>query len=278
MPELPEVETIRIGLDSALRGEEVESVTVQDFLEVLDPPAPDAFTKALRGTEFVRAHRRGKYLLLDFTDNHTLIVHLRMTGQIHLLPVKDPPVRFERAAIQFKRNRSMRFADQRKFGRILLVDADASAELDSRLGVEPLSADFTSSRLQDVMRGRKKPVKALLLDQAMIAGIGNIYADEALFLARIHPLRPSGSITAEESGRLVAAVQNVLNSAIVNNGTTFSSYQDARGNEGKNQFSLNVYGKGRSHSPCPRCGTELVCIQAGGRSSHICEVCQILPQ
>ncbi len=252
------------------------TVSVFDDETVLDPPSVSAFTDAVQGRSITSIERRGKYLLIMLDDDGAIEIHLRMTGQVRVLPTGDDPIRFERASIAFESGHALRFADQRKFGRIVLLDQDGLKALDTKLGIEPLSRQFTGDWLSNATKNRKRPIKAFLLDQHLIAGVGNIYADEALFQARIHPLTPAGLLTPVECTALVRAVRQVLRAAIDHRGTSFSSYADHEGAKGENQLALQVYGKGRAQVPCPRCGGQLICIQAGGRSSHLCEHCQVL--
>lgn len=276
MPELPEVETIRLGLLSTVVGEVITGLTVSNDETVLDPPSVSAFAQAVAGRVITGVGRRGKYLLLALDDSGAIEIHLRMTGQVRVLSLGAEPLRFERACIRFESGQSLRFADQRKFGRIVLLDAEGVKALDAKLGVEPLSIRFSANWLLEAVSERKRPIKAFLLDQHLIAGIGNIYADEALFRARIHPLTPSGLLTETECAALVRSIRHVLRAGIDHRGTSFSSYADHDGAKGQNQFSLQVYGKGRGQIQCPQCGGPLICIQAGGRSSHLCERCQVL--
>jgi formamidopyrimidine-DNA glycosylase len=174
-------------------------------------------------------------------------------------------------------SRQLRFADQRKFGRVALATPADIQTLDRKLGVEPLGSNFTGGWLEDALARRTGPVKGVLLDQSLIAGIGNIYADEALFRAGIHPATPANSAGPEAARRLHSEIRKVLRSAIDRRGTSFSHYRDSAGEPGDNQFHLQVYGRGRSGSACPRCGGLLACIQVAGRSSHFCSTCQVLP-
>lgn len=274
MPELPEVETVRLSLLAATVGRTISAVTVRDFPGVLGDAEPQAVDVALRGRSIVGIRRRGKYLLFDLDDDSTLIIHLRMTGQLTLTPHDSPRGRFEHLAIALDSGVDLRFGDQRKFGRVIHASREEASQLSHRLGPEPLSEQFTALCLQQRLTRRSGPIKSVLLDQRLVAGLGNIYADEALFRARIHPLRSSSSLTPEEVRRLHRAIRVVLREGLAHRGTSISTFRDGTGLEGQNQLNLRVYGRGRRGEPCPRCGRPLQCIVVGGRSSHFCDHCQ----
>jgi len=275
MPELPEVETVRRSLFGRVTGRRIVSARVGTFVGVLGP-AGEAVLLALIGRVFTGLRRRGKYLIADLDDGTALLVHLRMTGSLQIAASAEPPIRFEHLALGLDDGNDLRFADQRKFGRVLHVDLDLLRALDRRLGPEPLSATFTADRLRQSLRGRRGKVKSLLLDQHLIAGLGNIYVDEALFRSRIHPERPGADLSYEEIGHLHRAIRASLRQGIAHNGTTFSSFQDGYGNRGDNSRNLRVYGKGRRGDACPRCGLPVSLAVVGGRSSHFCATCQPL--
>ena len=275
MPELPEVETIRIGLEPRLTGSVIQNVMVENFPGVIEGLSVDQFLHSVAGRSFTNLTRRGKYLLLGISGDLAIMVHLRMTGQLLVEPADAPPQRFERLRIELDDGRQLRFADQRKFGRVALYMPGDIRALDRRLGIEPLSSAFTARWLEAALAGRTGMIKPLLLDQTIIAGIGNIYADEALYRARIHPMTPASALAPAQVRRLHRELRLVLRESIDRRGTTFSSYRDSSGEAGTNQYSLLVYGLGRRQHPCPRCGTVLVCLTVGGRSSHICPMCQV---
>jgi formamidopyrimidine-DNA glycosylase len=277
MPELPEVETVRRGLEQSILGRRIDGLAYLDFAEVIGRHSAQEFEAIVAGRQIRSIHRRGKYLWLAFDDAGGLLIHLRMTGQVSVQPLALECVRFERVRLVLDDGTSLVFADQRKFGRILSLSEDEWLDLNRRLGIEPLDVQFNPEFLAAALGRRKAPVKAVLLDQSTIAGIGNIYADEALFEACIHPALKARDVPREQVSALHQAVQHVLRSGIQNRGTTFSSFRDTRGREGSNQEALLVYGKGRLGAACPRCGTTLTCIQVAGRSSHICPACQVLP-
>jgi formamidopyrimidine-DNA glycosylase len=197
-----------------------------------------------------------------------------MTGNLVLVPKSELPQKYEHLAIELDDGSDLRFSDQRKFGRVTHLLGDSSTELDGKLGPEPLSSDFTAEMFSDRLARRSAPIKSALLDQKLVAGIGNIYADEALFRARVHPLRPAMSLTPAEVRNLHRAIRQVLRDGIENRGTSISHFRDGNGDEGANQTNLRVYGRGRHGEPCPRCGHPLTFKVIGGRSSHFCPNCQ----
>ena len=277
MPELPEVETVRRTLGPHLLGRTIVGVEVGAYLPVIGTHAPDELAALLIGRVVTRLNRRGKYLLVDLDDRSGLIVHLRMTGALTVVDRGEPALRFEQLRLLLDNGRDLRFTDQRKFGRVTYRPASDPRPLESKLGPEPLSSSFTVDHFTSVLSGRTAPIKALILDQRVVAGVGNIYADEALFRARIHPRRPGGSLSPVEVARLRRAIRLSLRLGVEHRGTTFSSYRDADGNSGENQRRLLVYGRGRAGEPCPRCGTPLRVETVAQRSSHVCASCQRPP-
>jgi len=271
MPELPEVETIASELRRSLVGGRVTSVRVLWPRTIAQPEAA-ILADLLPGRAFVSVSRRGKYLLLGLDSGDTLIVHLRMTGRLEILPGNSPAMsdKHVRAWFELADERSLVFTDQRKFGRIWLV-GDV-AEVIGKLGPELLDWSFTPDDLAERVRPRRVAMKALLLDQTAVAGLGNIYADESLFLAGIHPLRTGASLTDEEIGRLHDAIRQVLGEAIGARGTTLRDYRPAYGVEGAYQNRLRVYGQ--PDQPCPHCGATIQRIRVAQRSTHFCPICQ----
>lgn len=286
MPELPEVETIRRTLAPLLIGRRVEGVTVRSPHCLAGPAAPAAgpaegpaaWAEFLKGRTFAGLERRGKYLIARL-DRGLLVVHLRMTGRLVYYGDGAPePDRHTHVIISLEGGGELRFWDQRKFGRLYLYPDGGAAEGDAagsagmvRLGPEPLADGFTPERLAAALAGRRARIKALLLDQRVVAGLGNIYADEALFLAGVHPDREAGSLSAEEVRRLWEAIRAVLAAAIAHRGTTFSDYRDGLGAAGEFAPLLNVYR--REGQPCRRCGATIVRLR-GGRSTRLCPGCQ----
>lgn len=273
MPELPEVETVRRSL-LPLVGQTIVNVQFGAFTGMLGDLAPEMLNAAVASRTIVNLRRRGKYLFIDLDDGASLLIHLRMTGQLVSTPLDAPPLRFEHLQIELGGGGSIRFADQRKFGRVVYLFPDAPDPLELKLGPEPLSRAFSANYLFAYTRKRTAPIKALLLDQRAIAGLGNIYVDEALWLARLHPLLAAGQITESDANRLAKAVKRVIRAGIEHRGVTISHFVDGAGESGENQHHLNAYGRGRRGDPCPRCGNPMAWLIAGGRTSHFCPYCQ----
>lgn len=271
MPELPEVETIRRGLAEAARGRRIVGIRMTPAGErLLQGVPPEAFAARLQGRRIEDVRRRGKYLLFLLDDGAAFVCHLRMTGRFEVEPGDAADGPFFRAALRLDDGHELRWRDARRFGTWAIYD-DLVA-LDERLGPEPLGEGFTVERLADALAGRRAPIKAVLLDQRRVAGLGNIYVDEALHLARIHPQRPAGTLTRDEIARLHAAIRVALDKGIANFGTTFRSFVNAFGGEGRNREHLLVYG--RQGEPCASCGTPIARIVVGGRGTHLCPMCQ----
>lgn len=278
MPELPEVEIVRAIAAHELPGRVVTGVTFRDFPGVVGDTSPAAFAAMVTGRTLGEPERRGKYLVLPLDDGMALAIHLRMTGRLLVVAAGAPPARFEHLAIHLDGNRDLRFADQRKFGRVLHAPLDEiRARLEMALGPEPLERGFTSDYLSGRLRGRTAPIKAFLLDQRHVAGLGNIYVDEALFASRIHPLTPAGTLTGAQVRSLVRSIRQVLRAAIANKGTTFSAFENPYGERGTNATFLKVYGRARHGEPCPRCGSPLAWARIGGRGTSYCPRCQPPP-
>jgi formamidopyrimidine-DNA glycosylase len=278
VPELPEVETIRRQLAPALEGRRLER------LEVLDPrwcePAPpQELADAVDGRLIKRLDRRGKYLSVALEDEVFLVMHLRMTGNLLLLSESDdegerPP----RVRLHLEGGERLLFSDVRRFGTgiVLLGEEALERYFASRLGVEPLGPDFTADALRALARGRRAPVKAFLLSQERIAGVGNIYADEALWRAQIHPLRPVGTLRRKQVVALRDAVIETLEDGIDAGGATIDDFRNADGASGAFQDRFRVYN--REGEPCPRCGTPVKKMRAAGRGTYVCERCQPRPR
>jgi formamidopyrimidine-DNA glycosylase len=272
VPELPEVETIRRQLAPALEGRRLERIRVLDP-RWCEPAPPEAIADALDGRLIQRLGRRGKYLVISFEDDVHLVMHLRMTGNL-LLTDEEP--KHTRVRMELDDGQKLLFVDVRRFGTgDVLLGSDALAEFfASRLGVEPLSPDFTAEALREQARGRKQPVKAFLLNQERIAGVGNIYADEALWRARIHPLKPVGMLRRPQIESLRDAVVDTLNAGIDAKGASIDDYRHVDGAEGTFQDRFLVHL--RQGEPCVRCGTTIQKLRAAGRGTYICPHCQRL--
>lgn len=289
MPELPEVETVCRQLDPELTGLRV------DALEVLDarwcrPVPPAELEAAVAGAAIEGLERRGKYLLLRLDGDRTLVMHLRMTGNLVLVEGEsklDPSEgrrlyegersvseRHLRARFLLADGRELWFTDPRRFGEAFLVEGEvALAARFANLGVEPLSEEFTAEHLGEMAAGRSAPLKSFLLDQSRLAGVGNIYADEALFRARLHPLSPAGSMRPEHMLALRDAIVAALEAGIDGGGASIDDYRDGRGEKGAMQDEFLVHT--REGEPCPECGTSIVRIVVSGRSTYYCPSCQV---
>lgn len=269
MPELPEVETIARGLRKPLVGREFTGIRV-GWKNLIARPAVKEFKRRIVGQKILAVKRRGKYLVFALSGGGSLIIHLRMTGQLLIKNSGDELDRHDHLIFELDDGRELRFNEMRKLGRVYLVDDED--EILGSLGPEPLDDDFAPADFAALLFGRRGMIKPLLLNQRFMAGIGNIYADEALFTARIHPERRADTLTSEEIERLYSAIRQVLRQGIENSGTTLSTYRDAEGREGRNQEYLEV--SRRAGQPCPRCGTPIERTVVGGRGTHFCPKCQ----
>jgi formamidopyrimidine-DNA glycosylase len=277
VPELPEVETIRRQLAPALEGRRLERVEVLDG-RWCEPAPPEAIADALEGRLIEHVGRRGKYLILSLEDDVHLAMHLRMTGNLLLVGAEDEEPGHLRVRMTLSGGENLLFVDVRRFGTgDVLLGSDALAEFfASRLGVEPLSPDFTAEALRAQARGRRQPVKAFLLNQERVAGVGNIYADEALFRARIHPLREVGTLRRSQVEALRDAVVDTLEAGIDAKGASIDDYRHVDGAQGSFQDRFLVHT--RDGEPCPRCGTAIRKLRAAGRGTYICPNCQRRPR
>ena len=281
MPELPEVETIRRQLEPALVGRRIERVKVLDE-RWTRPEAPAPLERACEGRRIESVGRRGKYLVLGLEGDRWLAMHLRMTGNLLLeeerlggerLDESNPEDKHLRATISLEGGSELRFVDARRFGHaVALRNGELDEYLGARLGVEPLSDEFTAGGLAELAAGRRAPLKSFLLDQHAVAGIGNIYADEALHRAALHPLSPAGSMRAEHCEALRAAIVEALEVGLGNGGASVDDYLDSRGERGSMQDEFLVHA--REGEPCPRCGAEIRRIVVAGRSTYFCPACQ----
>lgn len=276
MPELPEVEIIRQYLDEKVAGRTIEDVLIL-LPRQLKCPEPEAFRALVRGKRIDSVARRGKYLLIRLQDGAHIVFHLRMTGSLVYEPagmVGKVDEGHTRMLFQLTDGGRLRFADIRTFGCVYGFAAGEEIAVPGlqSLGPEPLSDAFTPAYLAAALKGRKQPIKSFLLDQRRIAGLGNIYADEALFLAGIDPRRAAGSLTQGKCRVLVAAIQHVLTDGITDGGTTFRDYRNGAGGRGHHQEHLFVYH--REGKPCTICGKPIEKITVGGRGTHFCPHCQ----
>jgi len=275
MPELPEVEQVKKTLAPHIVGRRIEKTEIY-LPRMLKYPSVEAFTDGTEGRLFINITRRGKYLQLHLDNEAYLLTHLRMTGALLALPKSASTPDFARFRFALSGNEDLWFTDIRTFGVVALI-TPGCAYVDRgfcTLGPEPLSAEFTDDYLYEKSRGRKRRLKEFILDQSVIAGLGNIYADESLALSRLHPLRAASSLTRGECAHLCRAINRVIAQGIANHGTTFRNYRDGNGESGENQNHLLVYG--RKGQACSFCGTTLEQIKVGGRGSVYCPHCQKL--
>lgn len=276
MPELPEVETVRLTITPLVINRRINGVHAP-FPGVVHGLSPAAFAEAVVGQTLVRSWRRGKFLGFTTDQGAAVLFHLRMTGRLLVCKPEMPIDAHTRLYLSLQddaQELELRFIDMRKFGRVYYLPNGNMNDLPTlaRMGPEPLDPSFTPERLGNALLGSKAPIKAALLDQNRLAGLGNIYADEALYRAGIHPQRPAGSLDDVELTKLHEAIQYVLRQGIVYGGTTIRSYVNGRGQTGQFQGLLRAYG--RAGEPCDRCGAPMTTERVGGRSSCFCVHCQ----
>ena len=285
MPELPEVETIRGQLAPLVEGRRLQRIEILDA-RWSRPLAPAELEGALGGRRIERLGRRGKYLVWSFSDDVHLAQHLRMTGAVLCVPAAqeasaDPPhtrVRLRLGAARGRAAVGLAIVDPRRFGtgELLLGTEALESFFAARLGLEPFDERFTGEHLRALARGRTAPIKALLLDQRRIAGVGNIYADEALFRAGIHPLRPAGGLSADQHARLREGVIAALSAGIDARGATIDDFRHVDGVRGSFQDEFRVHR--RAGEPCGVCGSTIVKMVVAGRGTYVCETCQPRPR
>ena len=275
MPELPEVETIRRQLAPHLEGRVLRQVEILDA-RWSRPVPPAELAGALTGARVGRLNRFGKYLAWELDGERHLLMHLRMTGTLLFDPRAEPP--HTRARFTLEDGHRLIYCDPRRFGTAELLHGlpARDAYLAARLGPEPFSPAFGGAHLHRAARGRLAPVKAFLLDQRRVAGVGNIYADEALFRAAIHPLRPVGRLTRAQMTALAAGVEEALAAGIAAKGASIDDFRHLDGARGAFQDQFLVHR--REGQPCPRCGTAIRKIVVGGRGTYVCEACQPPPR
>lgn len=274
MPELPEAETLVRGLRPVLPGSVVQRTRVVHS-DVLRMPER-RFRSALAGRRITAVGRRAKNVVIELDDGDAqLVVNLGMTGGLVPLgfpQVKPPRPTHPAVRFSFGGGRSLVFNDIRRFGCLEVFDAAGWDERSARIGPEPLEDDFTVAGLREALSRSRTPIRNWLLDQRRVAGVGNIYASEACYLAGVDPRRPANQVTGPEAALLHAGIRSVLASAIEHGGTTLRDYRNAEGTRGENQRRLNVYG--REDQPCPRCGGTVERVVFGNRSAFLCPVCQ----
>ena len=276
MPELPEVETVRRGLTRLVQGATIAHVEVR-YPKMVTPDA-DVFTAELISRKIERIDRRGKYLLFRFSGDLTMVSHLRMEGKYDVQPEGSPVSKHTHVIFHLTDNRELRYTDTRKFGRMQLVPTGEETTLApslGKLGPEPTAETLTLAYMVKIFGKSHKVVKPFLLDQTRIAGLGNIYADEVLWLSKINPRTPVDTLTPSQLSELRQNIIDEMALAIGGHGTTVHSFSTAFGEAGQFQNQLHVYG--REGEPCERCGTELVKIKVAQRGTHFCPHCQPLP-
>ncbi|MEA2079838.1 MAG: bifunctional DNA-formamidopyrimidine glycosylase/DNA-(apurinic or apyrimidinic site) lyase [Pseudomonadota bacterium] len=270
MPELPEVETTRCGIEPHLCGQKIQQLIVRQ--PRLRWPVPGQLARRIKHARIRQLSRRGKYLLIG-TDTGTLIIHLGMSGSLCVIKDDAPPGRHDHIDLLLENGTRLRFRDPRRFGAWLWTDEPPETHpLLNRLGPEPLSSAFNADYFHRLSRGRKLAIKSLLMDSHALAGVGNIYANEALFLAGIHPARAAGRISQQRYVKLVAALKRVLNEAIRQGGTTLRDFTSGEGKPGYFQQSLCVYAQ--QGKPCPICTTPIRETRTAQRSTFYCPHCQ----
>ncbi|MCX6021202.1 MAG: bifunctional DNA-formamidopyrimidine glycosylase/DNA-(apurinic or apyrimidinic site) lyase [Chloroflexi bacterium] len=269
MPELPEVETIRRDLQKRILG---RSITGFQLLrpQVVKEPDEAMFRIRIIGRFIMKVDRRGKYIVIRFMGGDALIVHLMMTGQLLVQPIGTEPSPYTHLVLEIDGKWEVHFDDVRRFGRVWLTRRPQ--DVLGKLGPEPLEGDFTPDGLATALAERASPIKPVLLAQEVVAGIGNIYADEALWLAGVRAERPANTLSIAEVDRLHQAIKDVMTTAIEHRGTTFANFRDSYGMPGGNQEHLQVFR--RTGEPCPRCGAPIQKVSFRGRGTHFCPDCQ----
>jgi formamidopyrimidine-DNA glycosylase len=274
VPELPETETIARDLNGAISGRRIEKVSVRKA-DVLREVTARSMSRRLRHATIVRSWRRAKLVVIDLDNEDRIVVQPRFTGALLIDDGSLTASELSYSTMRFDLDdgRALHYADVRRLGTVALMDADRFEEYSGKLGIEPLDRGFTSKHLSGVLRATSQPVKKVLMEQRKIAGIGNIYANEALWRARIDPSRSSASVSLRESQLLRDSIVAVLEEAIDARGTSFRDYRDARGKRGGFVEKLEAYG--RAGLPCRRCGSKLVATHAiDGRATTLCVKCQ----
>jgi formamidopyrimidine-DNA glycosylase len=274
VPELPETETIARDLDGAIRGRKIKKVSVRKA-DVLREVSARTLARRIRDATILRSWRRAKLVVIDLDTRDRLVVQPRFTGALLIDDGNFGGAELDYSTMRFELDdgRALHYADVRRLGTVALMDEQRFAEYSGKLGIEPLDRAFTGAHLSGVLRATSQPVKKVLMEQRKIAGIGNIYANEALWRARIDPSRPAASVSREEAALLRDSIVAVLGEAIEARGTSFRDYRDARGQRGSFVEKLDAYGRGGR--PCHRCGSKLVTTHAvDGRATTMCIRCQ----
>ncbi len=273
MPELPEVETVRRRLAPALEGRTFAHVEITDP-RLTRPLEPIEVAAELQSERVALVDRRGKYLIVRFESGRALLVHLRMTGSFLVAPGGTLPVDPHRhAVVTLDDGSDVAYRDVRRFGTWLLLEpSEVESYIDERVGPEPLEPGYRAKHLAEALAGRRAPIKAAILDQRTVAGVGNIYADEALWRAQIHPLTPANELDEDEVKALHRGIRQALQAGVRRQGSTLRDYRLPDGGEGGAQHEFKVYGRGGE--PCDRCGTPIDKIRVAGRGTWFCPNCQ----
>jgi formamidopyrimidine-DNA glycosylase len=272
MPELPEVEHAARTLGEQVIGATFDGSVRCSWVRSIDSHAPDVIGARLAGVSITGWRRRAKWILLTLSSQDTFVAHLRMTGRFVVCNRDAADIPQQRVAFGLHDGRDIRFVDQRKFGRILIMDPMQLAELDATHGPEPLDMSLTATALFARMQQTQRAIKPVLLDQTVIAGVGNIYADEALWRSRIHPLTPANRLSLAQVELVLQSVRTVLHQALTNGGSTLRDYRDSYGAKGTQQDNFQAYD--RTGQPCYRCGVAITKIVVAQRGTHLCLACQ----
>ena len=270
MPELPEVETVKETLKTQVIGKIVEEVYIYHN-NVIEYPTTDEFKEKIMNEKIINIERRGKWLMFEL-ENYYLLSHLRMEGKYYIRENEEPKMLHELVKFTFQDGTSLRYHDTRKFGKMHLIEKEKVFDIRplNELGLEPWDKELTEKYLEEKYNGKKLPIKTTLLDQGIITGIGNIYADEILFLSCIHPLKPCSSLTKKERENIITNTRKVLEHAIKLGGTTIRTFESSEGVHGLFQNELYVHGQ----KECPKCSSEILKIKVGGRGTYYCSKCQ----
>lgn len=276
MPELPEVEAVRTGLEQLIVGKVIRQVQVF-WPRIIENPEVETFKNELIGETIEEVNRRGKFLIIRFT-HYDMISHLRMEGKYEFHQQKDELAKHTHVMFDFTDGTQLRYLDVRKFGRMTLLAKGLASQYGGilKLGPEPVPESFFLEEFMTGLKKSNKAIKPLLLDQKLVTGLGNIYVDEALYEAKIHPEQPAATLRPKEVSGLYQAIIDVLGRAVKAGGTTIRTYKNALGEAGKFQVSLNVYGQ--TGVPCPRCGAAIIKTKVAQRGTHYCPKCQTLHQ
>lgn len=272
MPELPEVETVRRGLEKHIVGKRIVDILLDSSPKQLQP-SYELVKEGTLGHTITSIERKAKLLFIHLSNQKVLAIHLKMSGRLLIRNQDDSEDKFTRIVIKLNGKKELRFADMRRFGFIkLLTDGVAHSELLKGYGPEPLTKEFTTQELEKILKRTARPIKVVIMDQSQISGVGNIYADESLWCAKIHPLRKANSLTLDEIKALHSCIEKVLEEGIRDGGTSVDSYVDAFGQKGGHAQNLKVFR--REGEPCLRDGTIIRKIRVGGRGTHFCPTCQ----